>query len=69
MVPRRKDFTGAVSTVKMENSPLALMPNMNALEALKGNVSGLNIGAVTAAADNQVSTSAGNVRSAETMTH
>jgi len=46
---RRKDFTGAVSSVKLENSPLALMPNMNALEALKGNVPGLNIGAVNSA--------------------
>ena len=46
---RRKDFTGAVSSVKMENSPLALMPNLNALEALKGNVAGLNIGAVNVA--------------------
>lgn len=46
---KRKDFTGAVSSVKMENSPLALMPNQNALEALKGNVSGLNIGAVNSA--------------------
>ena len=46
---RRKDFTGAVSSVKMENSPLALLPNQNALESLKGNVSGLNIGAVNSA--------------------
>ena len=46
---KRKDFTGAVSSVKMENSPLALLPNMNALEALKGNVTGLNIGAVNTA--------------------
>jgi len=44
---QRKDFTGAVSSVKMENSPLALLPNMNALEALKGSVTGLNVGAVT----------------------
>ena len=46
---RRKDFTGAVSSVKMENSPLALMPNLNALEALKGNVPGLSVGAVNSA--------------------
>jgi TonB-linked SusC/RagA family outer membrane protein len=46
---RRKDFTGAVSSVKMENSPIALMSNMNALEALKGNVPGLNIGATNSA--------------------
>lgn len=46
---RRKDFAGAVSSVKMENSPLANMPNMNALENLKGNVTGLNIGATNVA--------------------
>jgi TonB-linked SusC/RagA family outer membrane protein len=46
---KRKEITGSVSTVKMENSPVALMPNMNALEALKGNVAGLNIGATTTA--------------------
>jgi TonB-linked SusC/RagA family outer membrane protein len=46
---KRKDFTGAVSSVKMENSPLSLMPNLNALEALKGNVAGLNIGTVNTA--------------------
>lgn len=42
---RRQDFTGSVSSVKMEGSPIANMPNLNALEALKGNVGGLNIGA------------------------
>lgn len=42
---RRQDFTGSVSSIRLEGSPLAQMPNMNALEALKGNVSGLNIGA------------------------
>lgn len=46
---KRKDFTGAVASVKMENSPLALSPNINALEALKGNVAGLNVGAVNTA--------------------
>lgn len=46
---RQKDLTGAVSSVKMEGSPLALLPNLNALEALKGNVSGLNIGPVNSA--------------------
>ncbi|HRP56450.1 TonB-dependent receptor [Agriterribacter sp.] len=46
---KRKDFTGAVSSVKMENSPLALMPNLNVLEALKGTVTGLNVGAVNSA--------------------
>ena len=46
---KRKDFTGSVSSVKMENSPLALAANMNALEALKGNVTGLDIGATNTA--------------------
>jgi TonB-dependent starch-binding outer membrane protein SusC len=42
---RRQDYTGSVSSVKMENSPVSLLPNTNALESLKGNVPGLNIGA------------------------
>lgn len=46
---KRKDFTGSVASVKMENSPIALQPNLNALEALKGNVTGLNIGATNSA--------------------
>ncbi len=41
---KRKDFTGAVASVKVENSPIALSPNSSPLELLKGNVSGLNIG-------------------------
>lgn len=46
---KRKDFTGAVSSVKLEDSPVALATNMNALEAIKGNVSGLDIGATNTA--------------------
>ncbi|MFY9153192.1 MAG: TonB-dependent receptor [Prolixibacteraceae bacterium] len=46
---KRQDFTGSVSSVNMENSALSLMPNMNALESLKGNVAGLNIGATNSA--------------------
>lgn len=46
---RRQDFTGSVSSVKMEGSPLAQMPNMSALEAIKGNVSGLSVGATNSA--------------------
>jgi TonB-linked outer membrane protein, SusC/RagA family len=42
---KRKDFTGSATTVKMENSPISLLPNTNALQSLKGNVTGLNIGA------------------------
>ena len=43
---KRKDFVGSVSSVRVENSPIALMNNSNALETLKGNVAGLDIGAV-----------------------
>jgi TonB-linked SusC/RagA family outer membrane protein len=47
---KRKDLAGgAVTSVKVEGSALALMPNMNALESLRGNVSGLNIGPVNSA--------------------
>ncbi|HEY4147519.1 MAG TPA: SusC/RagA family TonB-linked outer membrane protein, partial [Chitinophagaceae bacterium] len=46
---KRKDVTGAVTSVKVEGSALSLMPNLNALEALRGNVSGLNIGPVNTA--------------------
>ena len=42
---KRQDYSGSVSSVKMENSMVSLSPNMNALESLKGNVAGLNIGA------------------------
>jgi TonB-linked SusC/RagA family outer membrane protein len=46
---RRQDFTGSVSSVRLENSPIALTPNLNALEAIKGNVAGLDIGATNSA--------------------
>lgn len=45
----KKDFTGSVSSLKLENSPIALSLNMNALESLKGSVSGLDIGAINSA--------------------
>jgi len=46
---KRKDFTGAVSSIKVEDSPIALATNFNALEAIKGNVAGLDIGATNTA--------------------
>lgn len=46
---KRKDFTGSVSSVKMEDSPISLVSNTNALEALKNNVTGLDIGSTTSA--------------------
>ncbi|MCD7938304.1 MAG: TonB-dependent receptor [Tannerellaceae bacterium] len=48
-VTKRKDFTGSVSSLRMENSPVALASNLNALEAIKGNIPGLNIGATNTA--------------------
>lgn len=46
---RRQDYTGSVSSVKMEGSAISQLPNLNALESLKGNVAGLNIGATNSA--------------------
>ncbi len=48
---KRKDFTGSVSSLKLENSAVANIANLNALESLKGTVSGLNIGASNSAGD------------------
>lgn len=45
----RKDYTGSVSSLKVENSPVSIAPNLNALESLKGNVAGLSIGATNTA--------------------
>ncbi|MDP2112654.1 MAG: carboxypeptidase-like regulatory domain-containing protein, partial [Bacteroidota bacterium] len=33
---RRQDYTGSVSSVKMEGSAISQLPNLNALESLKG---------------------------------
>lgn len=46
---KRQDFTGSVSSVRLEDSPVALASNLNALESLKGNVAGLDIGATNSA--------------------
>ncbi|PPL03610.1 SusC/RagA family TonB-linked outer membrane protein [Parapedobacter indicus] len=46
---KRKDFTGSVGSMNLENSPVALAPNINVLESLKGSISGLNIGATNSA--------------------
>ncbi len=48
-VQRKSDITGSINSVDLENSPVSLAPNMNVLESLKGNVTGLNIGASNAA--------------------
>lgn len=38
---RKKDLTGAIQTINMENSPLANLPNTNALQALTTTVAGV----------------------------
>lgn len=45
----RKDFTGSVSSMKLESSPVSLTTNTNALQSLKGTIGGLDIGATNTA--------------------
>ncbi len=42
---KRQDFTGSVASMRLENSPVAMLPSMNALETLKGSLPGLDVGA------------------------
>lgn len=42
---KRKNITGAVAQLKLEDSPIALTPSTNALQALQGAVAGVNVGA------------------------
>ncbi|WP_436417897.1 SusC/RagA family TonB-linked outer membrane protein [Petrimonas sulfuriphila] len=43
---RRKDLTGAVSRVDLEDNPVSLTPNTNVIQALRATTPGLNIGTV-----------------------
>lgn len=45
----KKDLTGSVSSLKLEDSPLMSLPNNNVLESLKGSLPGVNIGMNTSA--------------------
>ncbi len=49
---RRKDITGSVTSVNIEDSPLAMTPNVNALQTLKATTPGLNIGATNSSGQN-----------------
>lgn len=40
----KKDLTGAVASIKLEDSPTMQMPNTNILENLKGQLPGVNVG-------------------------
>lgn len=46
---KRQDYAGSVGSVKLEDSPIALAPNLSILESLKGAVTGMNIGATNSA--------------------
>lgn len=46
---KRKDYTGSVSSVKLQDSPIAQVNNLNPIEAIKGNVPGLDVGATNSA--------------------
>ena len=46
---RRNDISGSVNTVRVEDSPIANAPNINALSALKGVSTGLNVGTINTA--------------------
>lgn len=39
----RKNFTGSVSTVKVDESPLSLIPTSNAMDLLRGTASGITV--------------------------
>ncbi|MGQ7868844.1 SusC/RagA family TonB-linked outer membrane protein [Sunxiuqinia sp. sy24] len=45
----KKDLTGSVASVRVDNTPLVNLPNLGALQVLQGTTTGVNIGAVTSA--------------------
>lgn len=45
----KKDLTGAVASIKLEDSPITTMPTVNLLESLKGNLPGVDIGMASSA--------------------
>lgn len=40
---KKKDLTGAIASIKLEDSPVMSMPNNNVLESLKGSLPGVNV--------------------------
>src|SRR5665647_789227 len=49
---KKRDLTGSISSIRLQNTPLETLPNVNLLDALKGSMPGFDIGAVTAAGSN-----------------
>jgi TonB-linked SusC/RagA family outer membrane protein len=41
---KRRDFSGSVASLKIADSPISNIPNLNVLETLKGTITGLNVG-------------------------
>ncbi|MFV0590566.1 MAG: SusC/RagA family TonB-linked outer membrane protein [Draconibacterium sp.] len=46
---RKKDLTGSIASIKLDQTPLTNLPNVNLLDVLKGSMPGFNVGAVTGA--------------------
>lgn len=49
---KRRDVSGAIGSLKLENTPIANLPNPNVLDALKGRIPGFTIGSTTNAGGN-----------------
>lgn len=49
---KRRNVTGAISSLDLEDSPIAKLPNPNLLDAMKGSMAGLNIGVTNVAGGN-----------------
>ena len=49
---KKKDLTGSITSIRLEDSPRLQLPNMNLLDALKGNLPGFDIGSATSAGGN-----------------
>lgn len=49
---KKKDLTGSIASIRLEDSPRLQLPNMNVLDALKGQLPGFDIGTTTNAGGN-----------------
>lgn len=49
---KKKDLTGSIASIRLEDSPRMSLPNMNVLDTLKGQLPGLDIGTATNAGGN-----------------
>ena len=49
---KKKDLTGSIASIRLEDSPRMALPNMNVRDALKGQLPGFDIGTTTSAGGN-----------------